>query len=124
MTDDTTKETAAKAMLRDAAMRFAGGMTAEQADQMLDEIRAGWPMFDSFETLAKVVPVVSPNYLKPGAALFWMHATVLAQESRNGCELSLAAGLRAAARCGVTGALVETLQKLTVDVPPPGETSH
>jgi hypothetical protein len=121
--NDTDKETTAKTTLRQTVRRFARDMTPEQVDAMLDELLAGWPMLGgSFDTLEKVTRVVSPNCMKPAAVVFWMHSTLLVQESRNGCELSLAAGLRAAARCGVTGALVETLRKLTVDVPPPGET--
>ena len=118
--NNTMTEADAHRSLREALMRSAPHMTTEQADAMLDEIRAGCWNIQTFVALAKLVATISPE--QPHALLCWMQVTLSMLKSPNGRELVFAAGMHVADLCGVTTDLLDTLRARVT--PSAGETRH
>ncbi len=121
---DAKSNAEARAQLRACVMRFAPGATETDADDVLRIVRDGWG-FNDLPQLAAVVGALEMPGLGPGAVIFWLHATVKVGRIRNGCELLLAAAVRAAERCGVSAELLDRLRDYALPTAGDGgETRH
>src|SRR5207249_2317795 len=98
-----------RAALVASVREFASEAPDAEAEELLAGICKSWGLKD-LNKLDALLRRLAVGRLSTDSVLFWLYVTLLLEQLPNGCEVIFLAGLRVAARCGVTAELVEKLR--------------